>query len=296
MTGIGSVVEPVTHLVTAPFRVPIRIALERLFQPAVGDDEADDPGLFGPGSVAWRVHGDASVLVGALRALLVQAMHPEVVAGVIDHSQFKDDPLGRLRRTSDWVTTVTFAPRLRAEAAIDGLATVHRGVEGVSHRGVRYRASDPPLLAWVHNTLVDGFLRAHARYGPGISDADADRYVAEMVRVGERLGAEPLPATAAALRAWVRDHPDVADSPGRRETHRFLASPPLSLEYRVPYAVLHQGALAIVPRSMRALAAPARPLAAEATWLATTALRLVLGPSPRLQEAERRALREGPRT
>ena len=289
MIGIGRVAEPVTQLATAPLRVPIRIALERLFRPDVPADGPGDAGLFGPDSVAWRIHGDASVLVGALRALLVQAMHPEVVAGVVDRSQFRDDPLGRLRRTSDWVTTVTFAPRARAEAAIDGLAIVHRSVEGVSHRGVHYRASDPPLLAWVHNTLVDAFLRAHQLYGPGISNADADRYVAEMARVGDRLGADPVPTDAAALRAWVREHPDVADSPGRRETHRFLASPPLSVEYRIPYALLHQGALAIVPRSLRSLAAPALPFAAETTWCATTALRFVLGPTPRLQEAERRA-------
>lgn len=288
MSSLGTLVDPVARALTAPVRLPIRLALERLFTPEVLPDEPGDAGLFGPESVAWRVHGDASVLVGALRALLVQAMHPEVVAGVVDHSRFRDEPLGRLRRTSDWVTTVTFASRPRAEAAIDALAAVHARVEGVSHRGVRYRASDPPLLAWVHNTLVDAFLRAHARYGPGISPADADRYVAEMRWVGERLGAEPLPATAAALRAWVREHPDVADSPGRRETHRFLASPPLSVEYRLPYAVLHQGALAIVPRSLRTLAEPPRPFAAESTWLATTGLRIILGPSPRVREAERR--------
>lgn len=281
--------EPVTRMLTAPVRLPIRLALERLFEPEIGTEAPGDPGLFGPGSMAWRVHGDASVLVGALRALLVQAMHPEVVAGVVEHSRFRDEPLGRLRRTSDWVTTVTFSSRDRAEAAIDGLAAVHRRVEGVSHRGVRYRASDPPLLAWVHNTLVDAFLRAHQRYGPGLTDADADRYVAEMVTVGERLGADPLPTTAAALRAWVREHPDVADSPGRRETHHFLASPPLSFEYRLPYAVLHQGALAIVPRTLRPLSTPPLPLAADAAWCTATALRIVLGPSPRVREAERRA-------
>ena len=288
MTALGSLIDPVARLATAPVRLPIRIALERLFEPEPFDAEPDDAGLFGPDSVAWRIHGDTAVLVGALRALLVQAMHPEVVAGVVDHSRFRDDPLGRLRRTSDWVTTVTFAPRARAEAAIDALAAVHARVEGVSHRGVRYRASEPPLLAWVHNTLVDAFLRAHQRYGPGISVEDADRYVTEMRTIGLRLGADPVPGTAVDLRRWVREHPDVGDSPGRRETHRFLASPPLSIEYRAPYALLHQGALAIVPRALRPLATPPRPLAPEATWCATAVLRLVLGPSPRRVEAELR--------
>lgn len=283
-------IDAVARTLASPVRPHVQGAIERLFRPEPFAVVPGDPGLFGPGSQAWRVHGDASVFIAAIRALLLQAMHPEVVAGVVDHSRYRDDPIGRLRRTADWVASITYAPTAQATDAVDALARVHAPVHGVSHRGRAYNASDPALLAWVHNTLVDSFLTAFRRFGPGIRDDDADAYVREMTRVGERLGAGPLPATSRALHAWVRDHPDLADSPGRHETHRFLQSPPISWELRLPYAAFHQGALAITPKRLRdrGLAAHPLPFAFEGAWGTTLAMRLAMGDSPRLEDARMR--------
>ncbi|MFP3915319.1 MAG: oxygenase MpaB family protein, partial [Actinomycetota bacterium] len=94
-----------------------------------------DPGLFGPGSVSWRVVGDVSSMLGGIRALLVQAAHPEVVAGVADHSRYREDPLGRLSRTSAYVTATTFGAMPEVEEAIERVRRAHRPVRGTSHRG-----------------------------------------------------------------------------------------------------------------------------------------------------------------
>ena len=129
-------------------------------------DHAPDPGLLGPDSVSWRVIGDASAFVGGIRALIVQSAHPEVVAGVADHSRYRDDPLGRLTRTSYFVTATTYGAMPEVERAVAIVRDAHRPVRGTSERGRAYSASSPALAAWVHNVLTDSFLAAYQHYGP----------------------------------------------------------------------------------------------------------------------------------
>lgn len=249
-------------------------------------DFPGDPGLCGPGSVSWRVIGDVSVFVGGIRALLIQAAHPEVVAGVDDHSRYRDDPLGRLSRTSFYVTSATYGALPEVAEAVDLVKTAHKGVSGTSHRGRPYSASTPELAAWVHNTLTDSFLEAYQRFGGRLSETEADQFVVEQTKVGEMLGASPLPTTAAELRAWITGHPALAPSPGMRDAIRFLQQPPISAAQRVGYQALMHGAVTTIPRRLTTvlgLAAP--PGARVAATGMILGLRRVMMNSPAWQAA-----------
>ena len=241
-----------------------------------------DPGLFGPDSVTWPVIGDAAALIGGIRALLVQAAHPEVVAGVFDHSRYREDPLGRLSRTSAYVTATAFGARPEVDRAIEIVKRAHRTVAGTSHRGRGYTADTPEFAAWVHNALTDSFLVAYEFYGPHqLSLADADRFVEEQTQVGRMLDAAPLPETAAGLARWVADHPEAGESPGMQAAISFLRSPPLPWTVRVPYRLLYWAAAATVPERLRRILGLPKVPGAIAIGKATSGfLRWALGSSP----------------
>jgi uncharacterized protein (DUF2236 family) len=246
-----------------------------------------DPGLFGPDSITWEVMGDVSGFVAGVRALLIQAAHPEVVAGVADYSRYREDPLGRLSRTSDYVTATSYGAMPEVEQAVRIVRAAHRRVVGISHRGRAYRADDPPLAAWVHNSLTDSFLACHQVYGARrLSHDEADRFVREQARIGRLLDADPVPETAAELSAWVARHPAIAPSPGMREAVQFLRRPPLDPAVLVGYQVLASAAIVTVPASIRsALALKPRPGAYQVGLASTKALRWALASSPRWRQA-----------
>ena len=156
-----------------------------------------DHGLYEPGAVIRRVHGDVtSMMVGGVAALLLQMLHPAVLAGVWDHSNFRNDMLGRLRRTARFIAVTTFGERDAAEQAIAQVRQVHSYVQGALPDGGRYAANDPQLLAWVHVTEATSFLNAWIRYGePRMGRADQDRYFAEFADIARALGADPVPVT-----------------------------------------------------------------------------------------------------
>ena len=159
-----------------------------------------DPGLFGPGSISWEVLGDVSSFVGGIRALLIQAAHPEVAAGVADHSSYREDPLGRLSRTAYYVTSMTYGAMPETEEAISMVNFAHQRVSGVSERGRAYSASSPEYSAWVHNTLTNSFLEAFQVFKRPVTEIEADQFVLEQALIGERMGADPLPKTAQELK------------------------------------------------------------------------------------------------
>jgi len=220
----------------------------------------DDPGLFGPASVAWRVHGDAAMLIGGLRSLLIQTLHPLAMAGVSDHSDYRNDPWGRLHRTGRFIGATTYGNTDTAEAWIEMVSRIHDRVVGTAPDGRPYEANDPHLLNWVHCTEVDSFLTAFERYGYGrLTDAEKDRYVAEMAEVGRRLGATPPTdrAELAAALEMFRAECEYGDQ--ARETVRFLIRPPVSLRLRGPYGLITVAAVSSLPswaRSMLRLPAP----------------------------------------
>lgn len=241
-----------------------------------------DPGLFGPESATWPIVGDVSAFLGGIRALLLQAAHPEVVAGVHDHSRYREDPLGRLSRTSSYVTATAYGALPEVERSIEMVRAAHRRVSGVSHRGFEYSADSPPHAAWVHNALTDSFLVAYQYFGRNpLSSADADRYVDEQTAVGRMLDAEPIPDSAEALADWIEHHPDLGPSPGMREAVAFLRKPPLGFFTLVGYRLLFVAAAATLPyRIRRILGVRKRPGALLIGRVMVRSLRWALGSSP----------------
>lgn len=160
------------------------------------DTPAGDPGLFGPQSVTWRIHGDfPGMLSGGLCALMLQTLHPRALAGVWDHSNFREDLIGRLRRTTDFVAGTTYASRSEAERLIERVRGIHARVAGVTADGTPYRADEPDLLTWVHVTESFSFLQGYRRYCRPVSGALADAYFAEVACVARALGARDVPVT-----------------------------------------------------------------------------------------------------
>ena len=160
-----------------------------------------DPGLFGPDAVCWKVHADfTSMMVGGVSALLLQALHPLALAGVWDHSTFRSDILGRLRRTATFIAGTTYASRSEALALIERVKTIHRQVKGTAPDGRPYAADDAALLTWVHVAEVSSFLAAYLRYvDPALSPADQDRYFNETALIAELLGAAEVPRSCAEI-------------------------------------------------------------------------------------------------
>lgn len=243
---------------------------------------APDPGLLGPDSVSWRVIGDATAFVGGIRALLVQTAHPEVVAGVEQHSRYRDDPLGRLTRTSFYVTETTYGAMPEVERAVAMVRRAHQPVRGRSERDRPYSAGHPGMAAWVHNVLTDSFLVAYQEYGPQPLTADeADRFVEEQTRIGALLDADPLPETAAELASWIDDHPDVASSDAQRHAIDFLRDPPLSPPIKAGYRLLFNAAAATLPERIgRTIGIEAPRGGHRIGGAAVTSLRWALGSSP----------------
>lgn len=253
-------------------------------------DYPGDPGLCGPGSVSWHVLADPAAFVGGIRGLLIQSAHPEVVAGVADHSRYRDDPLGRLSRTSAYVTATTFGAMPEVETAVGNVRRVHRVVKGVSDRGIAYDAADPGFSAWVHNVLTDSFLAAHQSFGAiRLTEEEADIFVEEQTRIGSLLGAEPLPTSAPELAKWVAAHRAIGPSPASEEVVDFLTDPPLSPGIKLGYMTLLEAAVAIVPPRVRMVLGVTPKPGAEAVGKAAVAsLRWALGYSPSWALALRR--------
>lgn len=209
----------------------------------------EDPGWFGPSSISWRVHGDASMLSGGLRSLFLQTLHPLAMAGIAQHSDYRRDPWGRLNRTSRFVGATTFGSTATAERSIASVTQVHGAVKGIAADGRAYSARDPHLLLWVHVCEIDSFLTCFERYGNGkLRDADRDRYVCEQAEVARRLGAQTPPESAAELAACLESfRAECTVTPAAIEAIAFLSAPPLPWYMRGTYATLVGGAVASLP-------------------------------------------------
>ncbi len=227
--------------------------------------DSDGPRWFGPDRPIRVVHGDASMFVGGVRAILLQSLHPLAMAGVAQHSDFRADPWGRLQRTSHFLARTTFGTVDQAEAACRTVRSVHRRVVGVAGDGRPYSASDPHLLRWVHLAEVDSFLVAHDRYGQRrLEPAERDGYVEDMAVVATALGVIDPPTTVAELRSQLRGYrPELHSTREAREAARFLLVPPLPLAARAPYALLSAAAVGLLPLwARRSLRLPLGPVTA----------------------------------
>lgn len=231
-------------------------------------------GLFGPRSVAWRVHGDvACMMVGGVAGLLLQMLHPAVLAGVWDHSNFRVDMRGRLRRTARFIATTTYGGQAEAEAAIARVRGIHGRVQGTLPDGRPYAANDPALLAWVHVTEATSFLDAWVRYAePGMAMADQNRYFIEMGQVASALGADPIPQSRAEARAIIEAaRSGLQCDPRTREIARLVLTQPAPSVMAEPlHALTMQAAVDLLPdwaQRMHGLPAPmlSRPLVRAGT-------------------------------
>lgn len=212
------------------------------------------PRWFEEDSAIRRVHGDASMFVGGLRALLLQSLHPRAMAAVAAHSGYQGDPWGRLQRTSTFLAVTTFGTADDAAAAVAHVRAVHERIRGVTPEGLAYAASDPHLLRWVHVAEADSFLAAHQRYGDTPLDrAGCDRYVAEVAVVGEHLGVLDPPRTLAELAEQLEAYrPELAGTPAARAAARFiLLRPPVPFVALPPYTALTGAAVGLLPRWAR---------------------------------------------
>ena len=247
---------------TAPAEVvrDVRRTLgDRLFARVAGPEGArrrervhgtEGPRWFPEDAAIRRVHGDASMFVGGIRALLLQSLHPLAIAGVMDHSGFEGDPWGRLQRTSYFLAVTTFGTADDAERVVAAVRSVHKRVVGTAPDGRPYAASDPHLLRWVHVAEIDSFLAAHQRYGAQRLDAPGrDAYVADAARVAEALGVTDPPRSEAELRAQIKAfRPELRGTPAARQAARYLLlHPPLGLAARVPYSGLAAAAVGLMP-------------------------------------------------
>jgi uncharacterized protein (DUF2236 family) len=239
-------------------------------------------GMFGPKAVAWHVHGDVtSMMVGGISSLLLQMLHPAVLAGVWDHSNFRTDMHGRLRRTARFIALTTYGGREEAEAVIARVRHIHDRVGGVLPDGTPYAANDPALLAWVHITEATSFLNAWRRYvEPDMPRADQDRYFAEMAQVARALGAAPVPYDRAGARRMIEAYrPQLrTDSRTREVRDLVLKAATADLLAVGVQALGNQAAIDLLPdwaRRMHGLPNPllARPLVRAGTLGVAQALR-----------------------
>lgn len=210
-----------------------------------------DPGLFGPRSISWQVHGDfPSMLIGGISALLLQVLHPLALAGVWDHSSFRQDIIGRLRRTSQFISGTTFGSTRDAEWLIDKVRTIHLQVVGTAADGRPYAASDPDLLTWVHVAEVSSFMAAHLRYrNPHLSLADQDAYYAEIALVAERLGARNVPRSRQAVAHYLQAmRPQLVCDERSSEVVRVLLEAPAPSRLAKPVAnLMMQAGINLLP-------------------------------------------------
>lgn len=212
------------------------------------------PRWFNADSEIVRVHGDASMFIGGIRAILLQTMHPAAMQAVADHSGFRGDMWGRLARTSQFLAVTTFGTVDHAEQAIRAVRSIHERVTGTMPDGTPYAASDPHLLAWVHAAEVDSFLLAHQVYGARpLDDAGCDAYVAQAALVARRLGVLDPPTTVAGLREVLEGfQPELRATDEARAAVRFLVlHPDLPVAARPAYGVLMAAGIALMPRWTR---------------------------------------------
>lgn len=252
-------------------------------------------GLYLPHDAPWVVHGDVATLIGGIRALLMQALHPGSLTGVEQHSRFEHDPLGRLAGTTRWLTIATFGSAESLEAESARVNRMHDHVTGqyVTGAGVTkdYKAVDPDLLAWVHIAFTDSFLTTHELYGEDKIPGGADEYVSQWSKSVVPLGLTNAPMSRAELKAEIKRYKDEGILSTNETTKRvveFIRKPPLSRTALIAYDRMFDGAVASIPADLQVmlgLKGKNLNVAGPITRALLRAMRLALGPISPLEVA-----------
>lgn len=255
--------------------------------------EGEGPGFFMPEDAPWVVHADMATLVGGVRALLMQALHPGSLTGVRDHSRYKNDPLGRLAGTIQWLTLTTFASRDSILREAQRVRSMHYRVKG-SYRDAQgeereYDASDPELLQWVHIAFTDSFLRCHQAYSHIAIPGGADAYIGLWARSVEPLGLNNAPADERALLEVIEHfEPQLTVTDDTREVIHWLRRPPLPFVARQVYKLLFQAAyVTLSDRHQKLIGIRTLPkwFIRPTTRIMLRLLRFAIGTEDPLQEA-----------
>ncbi len=202
-------------------------------------------GYFTPDSITWKIHSDSSMLVGGIRALLEQALHPGAMSGVAAHSNFREDAWGRLQRTGDYVGTLTFGTKEEADQLASRVRKIHS----------KLKLDDPHLLLWVHMAMVDAFLDTAIRSGLKLSPSEQDQYLSEMVTFAELVGISKnnTPKNVSELNEYFRQiQPELSASDDAKRAALFIALPPLPpiLRFGTPIAPLWGGVTSLAAASL----------------------------------------------
>ena len=268
--------------------------------------EGEDAGLFLPTDAPWVVHRDFGTLVGGIRALLMQALHPGPLAGVAQHSRYESDPLGRLSGTIRWLTVTTFGSTSAVAGEARRVNRLHERVTGefedAHNRERPYRASDPDLLLWVHVAFMESFLVAHEWYAhtpiPLGNHLDGgDNYVDAWARSVEPLGLSAAPHSRAEMNTVLdgfRDRGDLSVTEDTRRVIEFIRRPPLPAGAVPVYRLLFQAAvISLRPDFREMLSIPTAPdwFVKSQTRLALRAMRAAVGPESPIEEAALNRLR-----
>ncbi|MEU4788757.1 oxygenase MpaB family protein [Micromonospora tulbaghiae] len=267
--------------------------------------DTEDLGLFGPGSVTWKVHEEPILIVAGLRSLYLQALHPRAMAGVAQNSNYRTDAWGRLVRTANYVGTTIYGTTAEAEAAGRRLRTRHARMRATDpFTGEEFRVDDPELLRWVHVTEVESFVSTARRAGLALTDDEVDGYYTEQRRSAALVGLAPddVPGTAAEVADYYRDvRPQLRMTREAAETALFLTAPPIPWKVSLParvglnlgpprwaYLGIAATALGMLPPwALRLYGGLGLPTTALSADLSARALRLALAAVPR-------RYREGP--
>lgn len=208
-------------------------------------------GIFGPESMAWRIHRHPSGWVGGVRALLLQALEPRAMAGVAQFSRFGNDTWARFANTSEFIMTVTYRSRQETEQAVANVRGVHVPISGVDpHTQEPFSANDPYLLAYVHNCLVDSLLCAYSELASALTEAEKDRYVKEMMVLADLFGAEmkEVPQTARELSYWISSRSELRLTPEAKLAAGTLMKMNVAPPVQPLWGIVWNTSLALLPK------------------------------------------------
>ena len=258
-------------------------------------ESGETRGLYLPHDAPWVVHGDVATLIGGIRALLMQALHPGSLTGVEQHSRYEHDPLGRLAGTTRWLTIATFGSAEALETESARVNRMHDHVKGqyVTGAGVTkdYKAADPDLLAWVHIAFTDSFLTTHELFGEEKIPGGADEYVSQWSKSVVPLGLTNAPMSRAELKAEIKRYKDegiLSTNETTKQVVEFIRKPPLSRAALIAYDRMFDGAVASIPADLQAmlgLKGKSLNVAGPITRGLLRAMRLALGPISPLEVA-----------